>query len=617
MNQSSGKRGAIVVATAVCACVGALVTLIMHKWESVAALAWIALVCTVYLGYSASNERKRSRQQSNPRNKNKIAALAEVYRATTEALACAIAAKDCYEQHHVCRVREICMLIADKMKLDPDMQDALDIASLVHDVGKLGVPEYILLKPGPLDPDEFAKIANHAAVGAKILERIDYPWDIAGIVRHHHERYDGTGYPDHLSGDQIPLESRIIAVAEVYDALVSDRCYRPGWPHQRAIEHIEKLSGTHFDPRVVGALLEAEAEIASTIRSDKASRQESDDASAGDSCAVGDLIAQANRELVSLFEIAETLSSTLEIDEVLTLLAHKTRRLVEAAACAVLLLDESAPNTLVVRAAVGMHQEVFKGARARFGKGVTGKALSRVKPFIGSYDPNDLGLALDFKSCMVIPIVNLGRILGTINLYECHAHAFSSDDIRTLMPVANRAAVAIQNAIAFENLRDSAMKDPITGLYNARYLRSYLERELNRASRQGETVTVLGIDLDNFKAVNDTFGHFKGDVVLKDAADIFRRQLRDYDVAVRNGGDEFVVVLPGTTAQEAVHTAERIRREFDRYAHRAFGKTLVKIGVSIGIASYPNDANDPESLLAMADAAMYRDKRSHKQAKAA
>jgi diguanylate cyclase (GGDEF)-like protein/putative nucleotidyltransferase with HDIG domain len=616
VNQVDGKRGAIFVATVVFTCFGAFVTLIMHRWEVMALLALIALVCAAYLGFSISNEKKPS-QQAKPRNKSKAAVLAEVYRATTEALACAIAAKDCYEQHHVCRVRKICMLIAEKMGLSSDNQDALSIAALVHDVGKLGVPEYILLKPGPLDPDEFAKIANHANVGAKILERVDYPWDIANIVRHHHERYDGTGYPDHLVGDQIPLESRIIAVAEVYDALVSDRCYRPGWSHRRAVEHIEKLSGSHFDPRVVSALLEVEAEIASTICSDEMHPLKSDDASSDNSCEVADLIAQANRELVSLFEIAETLSSTLELDEVLTLLAHKTRRLVEAAACAVLLLDESAPNTLVVRAAVGMHQEVLKGARARFGKGVTGKTLSRVKPFVGSYDPNDLSLALDFKSCMVIPIVNLGRILGTINLYECHAHAFSSDDIRTLMPVANRAAVAIQNAIAFENLRDSAMKDPITGLYNARYLRSYLERELNRASRQCETVTVLGIDLDNFKAVNDTFGHFKGDVVLKDVADILRRQLRDYDVAVRNGGDEFVVVLPGTTAQEAIHTVERIRREFDRYVHRAFGKTSVKIGVSIGMASYPNDAHDPESLLAVADAAMYRDKRSHKQAKAA
>jgi diguanylate cyclase (GGDEF)-like protein len=603
-----------------CVCVGATLAALTLGSSGVrnflAAALWTGLACAVYFGCSTSTNRTRMRQTEGP---DRVQALADVYRATTEALASAIAAKDCYEQHHVGRVQAICTLIADRMALDQDNAAALRIASLVHDVGKLGVPEYILLKPGPLDSDEFAKISNHAAVGAKILEHVDYPWDIAGIVRHHHERFDGSGYPDHLVGEQIPVESRVIAVAEVYDALVSDRCYRRGWSHKQAIEHIEKLSGSYFDPKVVGALLKAEAEIALIGTFGDSALCEADAKSAtSDGCAAADVIAQANRELVSLFEIAETLSSTLELDEVLALLSHRTKRLAEAATCAVFLVDESSPNMLTARAVAGRYQDLFKGARVRMGKGVTGKAASRMRPYVGSYDPNDVTfsisgrLALDLKSCMVAPIVSFGKVLGVITVYEDSAHAFSNDDLRTLISVASRAAVAIQNAAAFENVRDSALKDPVTGLYNARYLKTYLDQEINRAARHNEPVSVLGIDLDNFKAVNDVFGHYKGDAVLKDASDVFRRQLRDYDVAVRSGGDEFVVVLPGTPASEARRIAERIRREFEEYARRTVGEASVPLGVSVGLASFPNDAADAESLLAFADASMYREKRGHK-----
>jgi len=621
----------VTAAVFVCLVVGVgAVALTRGEWDPTAALPWIGLAYLVNVGSSFSTARVRDRQA---RLQAKTRTLADVYRATTEALASAIAAKDTYEQHHVRRVQSVCLLIAEQMRLEQDQTDALRIAALVHDVGKLGVPDHILLKPGPLDPDEFAKISNHAAVGARILANVDYPWNVSEIVRHHHERYDGTGYPDHLSGESIPLLSRIIAAAEVYDALVSDRCYRKGWSHQQAIEHMKKLSGTYFDPVVMSALVGAESEAA------KLGQPAATDGpmvssylAPGECCAAADVIAQANRELVSLFEIAETLSSTLELDEVLGLLAHRTRRLVNAATCVVFLADDSAPGTLTAKVAAGRYQELFHGATAKLGKGVTGQAASRVRPHSGSYDANDIRLvgagalaevghgdplsnaqiATDLKSCLVAPIVSFGEVLGTINVYETCANAFSADDMRTLMSVANRAALAIQNASAFESVRDSAMKDPVTGLYNGRYLRGYLEHELSRSARHGEPVTVLGIDLDNFKAVNDNFGHFRGDTVLRDAAEVFTAQLRDYDVVVRNGGDEFVVVLPGTTPEEALHTAERIRRQFGDYAERTFGARHIGLGVSVGMASYPDDATDVETLLSRADAEMYREKRAHK-----
>lgn len=561
--------------------------------------------------------------------------LANAYRAATEALASAIGAKDSYIHPQSARVPRICELVARRLGLSEAQTERIRLAALIRDVGKLGVPDYILLKPGPLDAEEFAKMRNHAAIGARLLAESGVPDDIVDMVLHHHEKHDGTGYPDHLSGDEIPVGSRIIAVAVVYDALVSDRCYRTGWSHFHAIEHIHGLSGTDFDPKVVEAFASVQAEI-QAIDAAIASAHSEDQANS--TCGAVDSIAQANKELISLFDIAQTLSSTLEMEEVLALLANRTRRLLDASTCVVFVADRDHPKSLVARAAAGRFEDILVGARARCGKGITGKAAARMEPRLGSFDPNDIALpaahlakhepggnriswagaadpvesGLDFKSCAVAPIVSYGELLGTINVYDVCSRAFTHDEVRMLAFVAHEAALALQNARAFEDARDCALRDPLTNLRNGRFLRHYLERELSRCSRLGQPLSVLGIDLDNFKAVNDLLGHEAGDATLRDVADIFRRELRDYDVIVRNGGDEFVVVLPGTSSDQAWQTAARIQMAVAAYA-QARVPGIPGFGASVGAASYPTEAMDATSLLARADASMYRDKRSRKQ----
>lgn len=587
-----------------------------------AVVAWIAshgqwMICLVtpglYLAYKALACSLRSRSSSPGRSDS----MAAAYRAATEALASAIGAKDSYIHPLSNRVPKICELIASRLKLNTSEAEKIKLASLVRDVGKLGVPDYILLKPGPLDPEEFTKMRNHAAIGAKLLQQADLPVEIVKMVMHHHERYDGTGYPDRLAGDQVPLGSRIIAVAVVYDALVSDRSYRSGWPHMEAIEHIRQLSGSCFDPKIVNAFLDVERQVLALDAKVEHTQADSSSKPHESSCAVIDSIAQANRELLSLFDVAQSLSSTLEFDEVLALLSNRTRRLLQSSTCAVFVVDHAHPKSMVAKAVAGRFEDALKGAHARSGRGVTGKSALHMETRIGNYDPNDLILAcecdpgIDFKSCAVAPIMSYGELLGTINIYDVCPRAFSHDEIRILTFVAHQAALAIQNAKAFEEVRDSALRDPLTNLRNGRFLRHSLEREISRCARLEEPLAVLGIDLDNFKAVNDRLGHEAGDVVLRDVADIFRRELRDYDVIVRNGGDEFVVVLPGTSAHEAHQTAQRIRAAVENYAVQDV-KQVPGFGASVGVASYPKESGDAKSLLARADAAMYRDKRSRK-----
>lgn len=546
--------------------------------------------------------------------------ISQAYRAATEALASAIAAKDSYTQAEVARVPRVCELVATELGLPTDVIERIKLASLIRDVGELGVPDYILLKPGPLDPDEFARMRNHAAIGANILGQSDLPKDVIEMVRHHHEKHNGGGYPDGLAGDHIPIGSRIITVVGVYDALVSERSYRSGWSHAEAVEHIEQLSGSSFDPEVVKAFLAVEPRI-QELESDAPWGDRAHAEPAGPSRAAAEAIAQANRELVSLFDVTQTLSSTLEIDEVLGLLAHKTRKLLEAATCVVFITDEKHPKALFAKAISGRFEESLKGARARLGRGVTGKAALNNHAYAGNHDPNDLLLnsgtdTLCFKSCAVAPIVGDGRLLGTINVYDVSSGAFSRDDLRMLGFVAHQAALAVQNARAFEDARDSALRDPLTNLRNGRFLRYCLEREMSRCARTSEPLSILGIDLDHFKTVNDTLGHQAGDTVLRDIADVFRREVRDYDVIVRNGGDEFVIILPGTPPDEADHTADRIRSAVAEYARRQLA-SIPDFGASIGSASYPEDSTEWKSLLARADAAMYRDKYTHKRGRLA
>jgi putative nucleotidyltransferase with HDIG domain len=187
--------------------------------------------------------------------------MAALHLRTIEALALAIEAKDQNTHDHLCRVRVYAAGIAAAMKLNDDEREALMAAALLHDIGKLAVPEYIINKPGRLTPEEFDRMKIHPVVGAQILERVSFPYPVAPIVRSHHEHWDGSGYPDGLKGEEIPVGARILAVIDCFDAMASDRPYRRALPISGAVAHVQKLAGIQFDPRVVRILSQLHGEL--------------------------------------------------------------------------------------------------------------------------------------------------------------------------------------------------------------------------------------------------------------------------------------------------------------------------------------------------------------------
>jgi len=177
--------------------------------------------------------------------------MRENYLNTVEALVQALEAKDTYTSGHSARVGKLAVAMAEEFELSEDKVESLKYAAVLHDVGKIGVSETILNKEGKLLDSEWEAIRSHPVIGQTIIKSIKFLFDIGEVVRHHHERYDGKGYPDGIKGIEIPLESRIIAVADTYDAITSDRSYRKGSTHDEAIAELKKVSGSQLDPELV------------------------------------------------------------------------------------------------------------------------------------------------------------------------------------------------------------------------------------------------------------------------------------------------------------------------------------------------------------------------------
>jgi putative nucleotidyltransferase with HDIG domain len=187
-------------------------------------------------------------------NRELIASMQRAYLSTITSLARTVEAKDPYTSGHTERVADIALVLAAELGFDEDRLPAINVGAIIHDIGKIGVPDSILLKPGPLDPDEFAEMRRHPEMSSYILAELDLPIEVKQMVRSHHERYDGHGYPDGLAGENIPLAARILTVADALDAMTSDRPYRKALPLSVALAEIRDKCGDQFCPTVVDAL---------------------------------------------------------------------------------------------------------------------------------------------------------------------------------------------------------------------------------------------------------------------------------------------------------------------------------------------------------------------------
>ena len=604
------------------ACVSTLAMLLFASHAGYVLVLLAPLGWVMYQNYATTAARTEEKQQHIEELQIGQEHLAGLYLATIKSLALAIDAKDQYTHQHILRVQRYSVAVAKHMGITGIDLEAINTGALLHDIGKLGVPEYVLLKPGRLTDEEFAKIKKHPEIGAAILDPVEFPWPVLPVVRSHHEKWDGSGYPDGLKGEEIPLTARILAVADVYDALTSSRSYRSAWTHERACEVIRKDRGTHFDPQVADAFLEVITGVVEEMaaRGDGPLIIAAPDtrlAPSPSEQAARD-IHRASSELWALYEVVQTLSSSLGLEETLAILGRKLEAILPGTAC-LFLLREAEGEQFQVRAAVGLNREFFSGASTLGRAGMTLEAAQTGKTLLGEYHAEDLLLTsspsaqwVSLHTALIVPIVHQGEVLGTINLYHPDPDAFGPHDQQLLETIAERAAMALYNGLLFDRTRSHTVTDPLTGLGNLRRITQHVDEACLRPD--GEPFALLCLDLDSFKPINDNFGHQRGDQVLRDLSAIFLAHIGDGDLVARYGGDEFLIYLKESGPDKANALAARLRKAVEDYDpglnHPRLG--ALHLGVSIGYGCFPADGQDFTTLISAADTSMYREKTERK-----
>lgn len=610
------------------ACVGALASLFFKDSSAAGVLLLVVPVAyLVYQSYVTYIARAEDKQRHIEELQKKQAELADLYLATIKSLALAIDAKDQYTHQHIIRVQRYSVAVAREMGLEGDELEGVRTGALLHDIGKLGVPEYVLLKPGPLTAEEFEKVKKHPEIGAAILDPVEFPWPVLPVVRHHHERWDGTGYPDGLAGENIPLTARIMAVADVYDAITSTRSYRQAWSHERAVEVIRRESGTHFDPKVVDAFVQVidgvVQEMAAEGTGPLVQKMPAPVRTESKAIQAAQHISRASTELWALYEVAQSLTTSLGIKHTAELVVRKIEEIYPGATC-VFFLWEPEARRLVADSAFGTNKDFFDGACSNGEISVSRQALESGTTYFGAFSPDDLmlfsGAGAQWtppQTALIVPVVNEGRPLGTINVYHPETNAFSDYDRQLLELIAERAASALYNGILFERTRGDSLSDPLTEVFNLRFLTHHVDGLCEASERDiavAPSFALLCLDLDSFKPINDLFGHAKGNVVLKDVAKLFSDVVGDSGIVARYGGDEFVVVLDGADERIAAETTIRLQRAVESYdpdlRHPRLG--TLHLGVSVGSACYPTDGRDCATLLSVADHRMYAIKTERK-----
>ena len=562
-----------------------------------------------------------------------VAQVSDLHLATIEALALAIDAKDQTAQSHIRRVQVYAAGIADRLGMPETEIQGVKTAALLHDIGKLAVPEHILSKPGPLTQEEFQKIRIHPQVGAEIISGVPFPYPVAPLILSHHERWDGKGYPAGLSGNDIPLGARILSVVDYFDALMSERPYHKAMSFDAAIGLLRQESGKALDPRVVTTFIEMYPALAAEAEaSQQPSRQLTrvpEHAPAArpavglvtESAAptnVFEDIALAHREIYALYEIAQALGSSLGVSDTMALISSKLSNIVPFSCCALFLYSEET-ESLRCRFATGVEAEVIQQLTIKSGHGLTGWVARNRRPLVNARPSADFEAAgqpsdqTTLHSALVCPLVFNERFIGTISVYHIEPSVYTDDHRRLLDRISEQAAAVIYNSIVFEQTQEDSLTDPLTGLPNTRFMFMHLTRELARAERLKSEVSLLVMDLDNFKDINDTFGHHVGDRALRDVAGALRAGIRPYDICVRYAGDEFIVVLSGCGGEEAERKRVELQRAVDGLQFEARPGQLLPLAISIGAAIFPHDGDSYETLLATADSRMYRDKTRRKR----
>jgi diguanylate cyclase (GGDEF)-like protein/putative nucleotidyltransferase with HDIG domain len=623
MNRRSPRvQLAIVVAGAVAVCLAAA-WYVPLTWPASALTIPLLLVALGALAIAYVTYRRATAIIAD--QQAQLASSASLRLEIIEALSLAIDARHRSTQS-IKREQAYAAALARVFGMSEEEVECIRTAALLHDVGKLAVPDHILTKPGPLTPDEQRKVRIHPDIGAGIIAGVSFPYPVAALIRSHHEHWDGSGYPGGVKGNQIPLGARILTCVDYFEALTADRPFHKAKSVAEAVDILWAEAGKALDPVVVARFVEllpslpGSAEDAAWMpkATARAAVDGAPPVSVDDQAIMRD-IGSANREIRGLYELSRAIGSTLGVTDAVNVIAEKLGEVMPFGACALFLL-EPAEGLVRCRHATGDASEALRRLTIPKGAGVIGQVVASQQGVTNGDPAADAAIAgvdsagLPFASVLACPLVVGETAMGALALYAQKAGAFSDEQRRLLGLVSEQAAAVIANSVVFEKTQVDSVTDALTGLPNIRLLFAYLNRELARASRLATPVSLLLMDLDNLKDINDTYGHSTGDHALCRVAGVLGSAIRPYDLCVRYGGDEFIVVLSDCGRDEAQAKLIELQQAVEAIVFEVQGRQRVRLRISGGAAVFPQDGQAYETLVATADRRMYEDKAARKQA---
>jgi diguanylate cyclase (GGDEF)-like protein/putative nucleotidyltransferase with HDIG domain len=593
---------------------GASVAALLVSYRNAVDLTYLAvilpLLAVLYFTYSVSMGRVSDANRH-------LAELNRLHMSTIETLAMAIDAKDQITHGHIRRVQAYAVSLAKKMGVTDEAHlKAIEAAALLHDMGKLAIPEYILNKPGPLTAAEFEKMKLHSSVGADILSAIDFPYPVVPIVRHHHESWDGSGYPDGLTGTAIPVGARILAVVDCFDALTSDRPYRPRLDDKEALRILLGRRGNMYDPLVVDTFLKVHAELAPTL---SAYSSEPSFATLAEAAAVPspsgsgthplDDIAASSEEMLTLFTLARDLTSRMSPAAVADVLLKHLRRLVPSSLCVLYLYDEDATD-LVASHVSGETGENVYGTRIPLGERLSGWVGANRQSIRNSDPVLDFGdvarsMKPRLRSCLSTPLVSMDKLVGVLSMYGVTAGSFSEEHQRLLEIVGRQVAPVLQRSIDYSTSALMAARDPVRTVPRLHHAEEASTRQELLADLPIPSALIY-VDVCDVRSIGLTHGLSVAEQGLRDVIQIVRANLRGTDLMLRQENEDLVVLLLNTDREAAGVIASRMQTSIQQ---AAIGSRKPR-SVSMIVVAAPEDGGRIESLIEAARRRLSREGKS-------
>ncbi len=552
-----------------------------------------------------------------------------IYFRSVEALALAVDAKDSVSSGHLKRVQIYSTEIGKALNCSEYEIRTLEFGALLHDIGKIAVPENVLTKPGRLSPEEFSRVASHAQIGAEILAAVDFPFPVAELVLCHHENWDGTGYPRKLRGEEIPLTARILTVVDAFDELTTDRPYRPAMTVEKAIEMIRARRGTAYDPRVTDTLIELLPRMEKQIRRNPSTNRRNPSSRFSiksprsftadqtsltheeriESLKQGREVARRELEPDSFAHwsrLLSSLGSSFSVKEILEFVIPTLEGRLSFDECVVFMKGERELRPVYC---TGPKADLISKLTVPVDNSPTGWVAGHGQTLVNGNpvaETSELGLMTwmqGLKAALVTPLWSEGELVGTFNLYSNTQAAYSGENAALIEKLTQPLGSLLEQAALYQT--SGIGTDSLTGLPTAAATLKYLRSEIELAHEEGRTTSIVYFDIDRFQVINARFGHAAGDQLLESLARILESSLRDLDFLGRLGDDRFLAVLGGIGPKGLRTSMARLDKRLKDSLTLRMSDAERLIGVSIGTAVFPSEGTSAEQLLVLSSQRSY------------